>query len=179
MPDHDPATALREAPGRLLRINEVAADTGLTPRSIRYYEELGLLAPAARSEGAYRLYDADDVGRLRFIAGLRNDAGFSLAEIGQLLEDERARDRNRARFQGGDEAEQRAALTDAIGRLDRQLQTIEGKRRRLEAMLADATARRAHLLGHLEDLDAGRPTAGRGSRPRPAAGRARGPGNAP
>ena len=80
---------------RLLRIQEVAADTGLTPRTIRYYEELGLLAPAARSEGAYRLYDAEDLERLRFIRGLRDDAGFSLAEIGQLLEDEAARARNR------------------------------------------------------------------------------------
>ena len=83
------------APERLLRIQEVAADTGLTPRAIRYYEELGLLAPAARSDGAYRLYDAEDLERLRFIRGLRDDAGFSLAEIGQLLEDEQARTRNR------------------------------------------------------------------------------------
>ena len=82
----------RRAPERLLRIQEVAADTGLTPRAIRYYEELGLLAPAARSDGAYRLYDAEDLERLRFIRGLRDDAGFSLAEIGQLLEDEQARD---------------------------------------------------------------------------------------
>ena len=52
---------------RLLRIQEVAEDTGLTPRAIRYYEEVGLLAPAARSEGAYRLYDAEDLDRLRFI----------------------------------------------------------------------------------------------------------------
>ena len=86
------------APERLLRIQEVAADTGLTPRAIRYYEELGLLAPAARSDGAYRLYDAEDLERLRFIRGLRDDAGFSLAEIGQLLEDEQARTRNRQTF---------------------------------------------------------------------------------
>jgi DNA-binding transcriptional MerR regulator len=79
----------------LLRIQQVAADVGLTTRSIRYYEELGLLKPAARSEGSYRLYDVDDLERLRFIKGLRDDAGFSLAEIGQLLEDEAARARNR------------------------------------------------------------------------------------
>src|ERR671931_2470052 len=87
-----------KATDRLLRIQEVAADVGLTPRSIRYYEEVGLLKPAARSEGAYRLYDADDLERLRFIKGLRDDAGFSLAEIGQLLEDEDARTRNREPF---------------------------------------------------------------------------------
>ena len=59
---------------RLLRIQEVATELGLTPRSIRYYEELGLLSPAARSQGAYRLYDASDVERLRFIKALRDDA---------------------------------------------------------------------------------------------------------
>ena len=145
-----------DAAPRLLRIQEVAAETGLTPRSIRYYEEVGLLAPAARSEGAYRLYDAGDLERLRFIAGLRNDAGFSLAEIGQLLEDERARDRNRARFRGGDPTAQRAAIVDAIARIDRQIETLQRKRARIDAMLADAAARRAHNRAHLDDLDAGR-----------------------
>src|SRR3974390_2946622 len=127
---------------RLLRIQEVAAETGLTARSIRYYEEVGLLAPAARSGGAYRLYDADDLGRLRFIAGLRNDAGFSLAEIGQLLEDEQARVRNRDRFRAGSPDEQRAALADAIARIDRQIDTLRRKRERLDSMAADAAAGR-------------------------------------
>ena len=85
-------------PSRLLRINEVAAETGLTTRAIRYYEEIGLLEPAARSDGDYRLYDASDLDRLRFIRSLRDDAGFSLAQIGQLLEDDAARERNRERF---------------------------------------------------------------------------------
>jgi len=150
---HAPAT---EPAPRLLRIQEVAAETGLTARSIRYYEEIGLLAPAARSEGAYRLYDADDLERLRFIAGLRNDAGFSLAEIGQMLEDEQARTSNRVRFRAGDPADQRAALSDAIARIDRQLDTLQRKRDRIDAMMADAAARRAHLGVHLVDLDAGR-----------------------
>ena len=83
----------------LLKINEVAAETGLTTRAIRYYEEIGLLEPAGRSDGAYRLYDASDLERLQFIRSLRDDAGFSLAQIGQLLEDETARERNRERLQ--------------------------------------------------------------------------------
>src|SRR4249920_3523858 len=73
---------------RLLRINEVSAETGLTTRAIRYYEEIGLLEPAARSDGDYRLYDASDLDRLQFIRSLRDDAGFSLSQIGQLLEDD-------------------------------------------------------------------------------------------
>ena len=76
---------------RLLRIQEVAAEVGLTTRSIRYYEEIGLLEPAARSDGDYRLFDASDLERLRFIKSLRDDAGFSLAQVGQMLEDEAAR----------------------------------------------------------------------------------------
>jgi DNA-binding transcriptional MerR regulator len=146
-----------DAEPRLLRIQEVAADTGLTPRTIRYYEELGLLAPAARSEGAYRLYDAEDLERLRFIRGLRDDAGFSLAEIGQLLEDEAARARNRATFRStSDAGQRRAILEDAIARVDRQIGSLRPKIERLEAMIREAEERKAHLAGHIADLDAGR-----------------------
>jgi len=162
---------------RLLRIQEVAAETGLTARSIRYYEEVGLLAPAARSGGAYRLYDADDLERLRFIAGLRNDAGFSLAEIGQLLEDEQARERNRDRFRAGSPDEQRAALADAIARIDRQIDTLRRKRERLDSMLADAAARRAHLQSHAEDLNSGREPAREPHQGSPASGTEQGPGH--
>ena len=144
---------------RLLRIQEAAADVGLTTRAIRYYEEIGLLEPAARSEGAYRLYDADDLERLRFIKGLRDDAGFSLAEIGQLLEDESARARNREAFRATrNPAARRAILSDAIERIDRQVVTLRSKIERLEEMIAEAAERRRHLKRHLDDLEAGRAT---------------------
>jgi DNA-binding transcriptional MerR regulator len=140
----------------LLRIQEVSAETGLTTRTIRYYEELGLLKPAARSEGSYRLFDPDDLERLRFIKGLRDDAGFSLAEIGQLLEDDLARVRNRSRFRSTtDTTERRAILEDAMDRVDRQVATLQTKIDRLEAMIAEAHARRAHLENHLAEIDAG------------------------
>ena len=142
---------------RLLRIAEVATDVGLTARSIRYYEEIGLLKPAARSEGAYRLYDEDDIERLRFIRGLRDDAGFSLAEIGRLLEDEEARARNRARFRTAtDPVERRGIVTDALARIDDQISILVEKEARLRAMIDEATGRRRHLEAHLADLDAGR-----------------------
>jgi DNA-binding transcriptional MerR regulator len=140
----------------LLRIQEVAADVGLTTRTIRYYEELGLLKPAARSEGSYRLFDADDLGRLRFIKGLRDDAGFSLTEIGQLLEDEVARTRIRERFRSSaDPVERRALIEDAIGRIDRQVGSLRQKIGRLEAMVSEAEARRVHLETHRAEIDAG------------------------
>ena len=155
-----PSISAAPSPGppRLLRIQEVAAATGLTPRSIRYYEEMGLLRPAARSRGAYRLYDASDLERLRFIRDLRDDAGFSLAEIGRLLEDEEARIRDRERFgTSADTAEKRAILRDLIGRADRQVATLEAKAGRLHEMIEAADARRAHLAAHLSELEGGEP----------------------
>jgi DNA-binding transcriptional MerR regulator len=142
----------------LLRIQEVAAETGLTTRTIRYYEEIGLLEPAGRSDGAYRLYDASDLERLRFIKGLRDDAGFSLAQVGQLLEDELARERNRERLKTTQDPEERRSLMlDARNRVDGQIVTLEAKAARLATMIAEAKARRAHLQGHLAELDGGPP----------------------
>jgi MerR family copper efflux transcriptional regulator len=143
---------------RLLRIQEVAEETGLTPRSIRYYEEIGLLQPAARSSGDYRLYDPSDLERLRFIRGLRDDAGFSLAEIGLLLEDEAARGRDAERFRAaGDLVERKAILRGLLDRMDRQVSTLEAKVTRLRAMIDEADGRRSHLRAHLAELEGGRP----------------------
>ena len=138
----------------LLRIQEVAAEVGLTPRSIRYYEEIGLLEPAARSEGDYRLYDASDIERLRFIRGLRDDAGFSLAQIGRLLEDEAARERNRERFRATEDAgERREILVDALARVDGQIETLRDKAGRIAEMIDEAEARRRHLADHLAGIE--------------------------
>jgi len=150
-----PASASNADPVRPLRIQEVAAEVGLTPRSVRYYEEIGLLAPA-RSEGDYRLYDADDLERLRFIKALRDDAGFSLAEIGQLLEDEAARVRNRERFRATDDpTERRAIALDGITRVDRQIETLRAKMARLRTMISEARTRRDKLAARVEAIDGG------------------------
>src|SRR3954468_23175716 len=139
----------------LLKIQEVAATLGLTSRTIRYYEEIGLLTPAARSGGDYRLYDADDVERLRFIKDLRDEAGFSLAEIGQMLEDEAARTDFRVRFrETTDPAERRAILEDALARVDRQASSLQAKAERLHRMIEDAEGRRKPPLQHLAEIDA-------------------------
>jgi DNA-binding transcriptional MerR regulator len=143
---------------RLLRINEVAAETGMTTRRIRYYEEVGLLEPAARSDGDYRLYDASDLDRLQFIRDLRDDAGFSLAQIGQLLEDEAARERNRERLrQATNAAERRLYLGDAQERVERQIALLEAKAARLASMIDEAQARLTRIHGHLAELDATEP----------------------
>jgi DNA-binding transcriptional MerR regulator len=150
------STSAAPAETPLLKIQEVSAETGLTPRSIRYYEEVGLLEPAARSEGAYRLYDASDLERLRTIKELRDEAGFSLAQIGQLLEDEAARERNRERFRTShDPTERRALINDARARVERQIETLEAKAQRLAEMIDAARDRRRHLDEHLAELEGG------------------------
>ena len=138
-----------------LKIQEVADQVGLTTRSIRYYEEIGLLKPA-RSGGSYRLYDLEDVARLEFIKGLRDDAGFSLAEIGQMLEDENARVRTRTRFrESTDVTERRALLKEGIDRIDRQVRSLQSKIDRLQGMADSAAGRRKHLQDHLAELEPG------------------------
>jgi DNA-binding transcriptional MerR regulator len=147
-------TSPETTPARLLRINEVAADTGLTTRTIRYYEEIGLLEPAARSDGDYRLYDASDLDRLQFIRSLRDDAGFSLSQIRQLLEDEAARERNRERLRHTtDPVERRQYLGEAEARVLRQVALLDAKAARLAVMIDEANARLARIRGHLADLE--------------------------
>jgi DNA-binding transcriptional MerR regulator len=137
---------------RLLRIQEAAAEAGLTPRSVRYYEEQGLLRPA-RSTGDYRLYDDSDVERLRFIKGLRDDAGFSLAEIAQLLEDEVARERDHQAYHATtDPAARLEILRDRAGRYGHQVEMLRTKIGRLQAMVDDAEARLAKTNAKVEAL---------------------------
>ena len=67
-----------------MRIGEAAKRSGMAARTIRFYEEAGLIEPATRRESGYREFDADDVRRLRFIHRARN-LGFGIDEVGRLL----------------------------------------------------------------------------------------------
>lgn len=71
----------------LLKVGELARHTGLTVRTLHHYDAIGLLAPSARSEAGYRLYDAADIARLHAIQALRL-LGLPLAEIGAVLDAE-------------------------------------------------------------------------------------------
>ena len=68
-----------------LRIGEIAERSGVTPRTIRYYEELGLLPRSEREHGKHRIYTEADVERLRELTRLRDLLGLSLDELRSML----------------------------------------------------------------------------------------------
>jgi MerR family transcriptional regulator, repressor of the yfmOP operon len=97
-PGTEPAAPAAAAPAPAagteptLRIGEVADRTGVTPRTIRYWEEIGLLGAAhERPERKHRLYAEADVERIAEIVRLRDLLGLSLEQLSQLLEAESAR----------------------------------------------------------------------------------------
>lgn len=67
------------------RISEVAERTGFTPATLRYYEELGIVPPAGRTDAGYRLYDDRAVARLSFV-GRAKQLGLRLEQVGDLAE---------------------------------------------------------------------------------------------
>src|SRR5918912_470566 len=73
-----------KASKELVRVGEVAERLGVSPRTIKYYEELGLIEPEARSQGGFRLYGEEDVRRLERILRMKG-MGYSLAAIQELL----------------------------------------------------------------------------------------------
>jgi DNA-binding transcriptional MerR regulator len=147
----DPAP--EEAP---LRIGDVARLAGTTPRTIRYYEELGLLPEApARPSGQHRLYTAAEVERLREVMRLKNLLGVSLEELKTLLTAEEARAAVRAELRRDDVdlARRRELLSESLGHLDRQLELVEYRATELAKLkeeLSETRERVQRKLGELE-----------------------------
>jgi DNA-binding transcriptional MerR regulator len=73
-----------QADDETIRVGDLARETGKTVRAIHLYEELGLLEPATRTRGGFRLYHSDALVRVRWIGKLQ-DMGFTLAEIQQVV----------------------------------------------------------------------------------------------
>ena len=138
----------------LLRIGELARLVGTTPRTVRYYEEKGLLPPAAdRPAGQHRLYDAQDVERLRDLLRLRNLLGVPLEELKELVavDDERALLRTELRA-----TDAPGERTRILRRLDalavRQLELVDRRAAELESLREEIRARRARITELLRDV---------------------------
>ena len=130
---------------RPLRIGEVAELTGTTPRTIRYYEEIGLLSGAERAHGKHRWYSEGDVERVREIVRLKELLGLSLEQLSQLLEAEAARAELRREYHRTDNpGKRKKILEQALEHISTQLRLVRGRRgelERLEQELLERTTR--------------------------------------
>jgi MerR family transcriptional regulator, repressor of the yfmOP operon len=120
------------------RIGELAAKVGLTERTIRYYEERGLLESVKRLDGRQRVYTDDDVRRLKFIQKLKV-LGLSLAEM-QELETLYGRHHTNAKV-----------LPRLIELLDSHLTTVSERLRELAALRDEIRSYRQHVTKRLEE----------------------------
>jgi DNA-binding transcriptional MerR regulator len=143
----------------LLRIGDVAEQVGTTTRTIRYYEEIGLLPGSAeRAAGAHRAYTEADVERLQHILRLKELLNVSLDDLKLLVEAEDARAALRAEWHAGgaeDAGRRTAILQEALTYVDRQLSLVQERREEIDRLHADLDARRKRLIARLEGKDPG------------------------
>ena len=118
---------------RRYRIGEVAERAGVTTRTIRYYEELGLLARAGeRTKGAHRVYNDADITRLQELIRLRDELGLTLEELVELAEAEEARAALRDQYAESATDNERSRIVDeALSLAERQLDLVRVRQRRL------------------------------------------------
>jgi DNA-binding transcriptional MerR regulator len=138
-----------------LRIGEVARQVGTTPRTIRYYEEIGLLpAEGSREAGRHRLYGERDVARLRDALRLRELLGVSLEELKELLEAEETRAALREERHRGDPGttRRREMLSESLRLLARQLALVRRRRDEIAALERELAAKRRLAMRRLREL---------------------------
>jgi DNA-binding transcriptional MerR regulator len=136
-------SAVTAPPG--LRIGEVARLVGTTPRTIRYYEEIGLLPAAGEREaGRHRLYATEDVERLRETLRLKALLGISLDELKAVLEAEEARGVLRDEWHHGnpDPERRREILVQALGHVDHQLELLARRRAEIARLERELSTKR-------------------------------------
>jgi DNA-binding transcriptional MerR regulator len=145
------------APNTNLRIGDVAKLAGTTPRTIRYYEEIGLLPEAPeRPSGGHRLYTHAEVERLREIMRLKELLGVSLDELKDLLTAEEARAAVRAELRRDDvdPPRRRELLEEALGHLDHQLELVRHRAAELAKLEHELCETRKRVRRKIRELDA-------------------------
>jgi DNA-binding transcriptional MerR regulator len=141
-----------------LRIGEVAARVGVTTRTIRYYEELGLLGNAAsRTKGGRRCYGEADVARLEGLIRLRDLLGLSLDELLGLAEAEETRAELREEWDDDPSEADRIRIIDrAIAVVERQLALVRARQQRLDDFADELDERMRTLRERRAGLSHGR-----------------------
>ncbi|MFZ6046250.1 Cu(I)-responsive transcriptional regulator [Pseudomonas sp. CR3202] len=129
-----------------MNIGQAAKKSGLTAKMIRYYEGIGLLPEAVRTESGYRIYNTRDLHSLAFIKRSR-DLGFSLEEVGRLLE--LWHDRGRA------SADVKALARNHIDELNRKIAELAGLRDTLQELVEHCHGDHRPDCPILKDLESG------------------------
>lgn len=142
------------ATSQRLRIGEVAEQVGVTARTIRYYEELGLLGdPAQRPKGRHRLFSDEDIARLRELVRLRDLLGLSLEELTELAETAQVQQCLRSQWEASTgQAEQARIIQAAIPNVTRQLELVRTRQRGLAEFAAELEAKLNRMQALLADL---------------------------
>src|SRR5947208_9582778 len=143
-----------QAPERSYRIGEVAERVGVTTRTIRYYEELGLLGTAPRAKGAHRLYTESDITRLEELIRLRDLLGLSLEEIVALAEADEARAALRNQWaESATDIERARIVKAAIPLVERQLQLVRARQDRLSEFAGEFSEKLRRLRKRRVELE--------------------------
>jgi DNA-binding transcriptional MerR regulator len=151
-----------------LRIGEVAKLAGTTPRTIRYYEEIGLLPTAGgREPGAHRTYAEVDVERLADLLRLKDLLGVSLEELKELAEAEGARAALRREWHGGveDPVRRRQILDESLGHIGRQQELVRRRREEIAKLEEELVAKRRRVRELLRETEQAMGTRGGGNPP--------------
>jgi MerR family transcriptional regulator, repressor of the yfmOP operon len=137
---------------KLLRIGELAERLGVTTRTIRYYEEVGLLGPSAtRAKGAHRVYTEAGAVRLEELIRLRNLLGLSLEELAALAETQEARAALRGRWaETATEAERLRIVEAAIPLVERQLELVRARQGTLAEFAGELVEKLESLQSYRE-----------------------------
>jgi MerR family transcriptional regulator, repressor of the yfmOP operon len=144
-----------------IRIGDVAKLVGTTPRTIRYYEEIGLLPESPdRAAGRHRLYTEAEVERLRDVMRLKQLLGVSLEELKTLLAAEEARSAVRAQLRRGDvdPSRRRGLLEEALGHIERQLELVRGRVGELTRLERDLSESRSRVKRKIRESGGEAPT---------------------
>ena len=141
----------------VLRIGEVAKLTGLTPRTLRYWEEQGLISPSGYRGGGERLYSQTDMARVTRIKDLQELLGFTLAEVRVVMdtEDIEALDRVRSEYRWGDASSEvrRELLDRAIEANEKLLDRLDSTLARIGRFRDERAAKSIKLHEAREELD--------------------------
>ncbi len=149
------ATAARVVTSPTLRIGEVAKATGLTTRTLRYWEQLGLLSPCGHRGGGERLYDDTAIERTTRIRELQDLLGFSLAEVKAVLDTEDVLERIRNDFHANTEPYRRRALIqESIAANDALLKRLDDTLGQVQAFRDERAAKGRRMRKALRTFDA-------------------------